>query len=205
MNKLEKYIKSERAMANIDSIKMLNPKDKTILDFGCSGGQYSKIFLDSEIKHIYCYDLFNEPLNYAKQYLSNYTNHTITDNLTVIPNNSIDVFFARLSIPYINIYDFFDIINKKVKSDGLIYIRYHSFIFYRNHFLSNPIRSIIAIINYTLIKLFKKNISIKILGYIFNDIMYTKKSFKNLNEISYTKHEAPIIILQKSKIINNRL
>jgi len=200
ITKLEKYIKSECDMAKKDDIKILDPEGKTVLDFGCSGGQYSKIFLEAEVSHIYCYDLFEEPLKYAKQYLHNYSNHTITKNLADVPDNSIDIFFARLSIPYINIYKFFDIVDKKLKKDGLIYIRYHSFFFYKKHFFSNPVRSVIALVNYLLIKTIKKSITIKIKGYIFNDIMYDRESFKNYHEVSYIEHIAPIIILQKKDI-----
>ena len=159
-----------------------------------SGGQYSKIFLELGVQHTYCYDL-----SCAKEYLSQYSNQTITDNLMDIPDSSIDIFFARLSIPYINIYKFFEIVDKKLKKNGQIYIRYHSFAFYKNYFFSNPIRTIVAIVNYLLIKTIKKNISLKIKDHVFNDIIYTRKIFKKFNkykEISYEKHEAPIIILR---------
>jgi len=199
-NKLQKYIEHERNTATKCSIKELNPKDKTVLDFGCSGGQYAKLFLQQDASYVHCYDFFKEPLEFAKEYLKDYKNQVTTNNIDTIPNNSIDIFFARLSLPYINIYDFFKEVDKKVKLGGLVYIRYHSFSFYKNYFLKNPIRSVVGLTNYSLMSMCKKSIKIKIKNYLFNDIIYTKDSFakfKNYSEISFEKSEAPIIILKR--------
>lgn len=199
-SKLQKYIEHERNMATKYSIKELNPKDKTVLDFGCSGGQYAKLFLQSDASYVHCYDFFKGPLKFAKEYLKEYKNQTTTNNIETIPDNSIDIFFARLSLPYINIYDFFKEVDKKVKLGGLVYIRYHSFLFYKKYFLKNPIRGVIGLTNYSLMSICKKNIKIKIKEYLFNDIIYTRASFakfKNYSEVSFEKLEAPIIILKK--------
>ncbi len=199
-SKLKEYIEDERNMAAKNSIKALNPKEKIILDFGCSGGQYANIFLQESASYVYCYDSFKEPLEFAKEYLKEHKNQTITNDIGIVPDNCVDIFFARLSLPYVNIYDFFKEVDKKVKLGGLVYIRYHAFSFYKNHFFQNPIRGSIGFLNYSLMQLFKKRISIKIRKKIFNDTIYTRASFakfKNYSEVSFEKLEAPIIVLKR--------
>ncbi len=199
-SKLQKYIEHERSMAVKSSIKSLNPKNKIILDFGCSGGQYANIFLQESASYVYCYDAFKEPLEFAKEYLKGHKNQTTISDIGMAPDNSIDIFFARLSLPYVNIYNFFEEVDKKVKLGGLVYIRYHAFSFYKKYFFQNPIRSTIGFLNYSLMLLFKKRISIKIKKNIFNDTIYTRASFakfKNYSEVSFEKLRAPIIILKR--------
>ena len=126
-NRIKRWLQSARLKTAIElSANYLNNNSNYLIcDFGAGNGELCKLLTNKYKKsNIICYEPTSELYNEAKENLSN-LNINLINNIDSISDNSLDVLFCLEvfeHLPANETKEAFNIIFKKIKSNGLIIV-----------------------------------------------------------------------------------